>query len=125
MKSRLIFVVDDDRLIQNLLEYTICSKEGVEVNVFKSSEDCLQNLEKKPDVIILDHHFISDDKPVMTGLEALVEIRKREKSVPVIILSGQNNETLIEEYYKKGATSYISKKGYFINNLLETCDRVL
>ncbi len=125
MKSRLIFVVDDDRLIQNLLEYTICSKEGVEVIVFKNSEDCLQNLEKKPDVIILDHHFISDDKPVMTGLEALVEIRKREKSVPVIILSGQNNETLIEEYYKKGATSYISKKGYFINNLLETCDQML
>jgi CheY-like chemotaxis protein len=125
MKSRLIFVVDDDRLMQNLLEYTICSKEGFEVNVFKNSEDCLQNLEKKPDVIILDHHFIADDKPVMTGLEALVEIRKREKSLPVIILSGQNNDTLIEEYYSKGATSYISKKGYFITNLLETCDQVL
>lgn len=117
--------MDDDRLMQNLLEYTISSKEGFEVNVFKNSEDCLRNLEKKPDVIILDHHFISDDKPVMTGLEALVEIRKREKSVPVIILSGQNNETIIEEYYNKGATSYISKKGYFITSLLETCDQVL
>lgn len=125
MKNRLIFVVDDDRLIQNLLEYTIRSKEGFEVDVFKNGEDCLENLERKPDAIILDHHFISEDKPLMTGLEALVEIRKREKSVPVIILSGQSNESIINEYYKNGATCYIAKKGYFINNLLDTCDQVL
>jgi CheY-like chemotaxis protein len=125
MKSKLIFVVDDDRLIQNLLEYTISGKEGFEVKVFKCSEDCLQNLEKKPDIIILDHQFIAEDKSVMSGLEALVEIRKREKSVPVIILSGQNNETLIEEYFSKGATSYISKKDYFITSLLDTCEKIL
>ena len=62
MENKLVFVVDDDRLIQNLLEYTISSKEGYNVSVFPSSEDCIQNLEKKPDIIILDHHFNSKDK---------------------------------------------------------------
>jgi CheY-like chemotaxis protein len=125
MKNKLIFVVDDDRLIQNLLEYTISSKEGYKVTVFPCSEDCIQNLEKKPDIIILDHHFISKDKPLMTGLEALVEIRKREKSVPIIILSNQNNEQVVQEYIAKGATSYIPKRDYFITSVLETCDQML
>lgn len=125
MKDRLIFVVDDDRLIQNLLEYTMSSKEGYNVQVFKSSEEALQNLENHPDVIILDHNFESGDQHLMTGLEALVEIRKREKTVPVIILSSQNNEKIIEEYYTKGATSYIPKKDYFISDVIETCEHVL
>lgn len=125
MKSKLVFVVDDDRLIQNLLEYTISSKEGYDVTVFPSSEDCIQNLEKKPDIIILDHYFNSKDKPLMTGLEALVEIRKVEKSVPIIILSNQNNEQVIQEYMSKGATSFIPKKDYFISNVIDTCDQVL
>lgn len=125
MRSRLIFVVDDDKLIQNLLEYTICSKEGYTVNIFQNGEDCIRNLERKPDVIILDHKFICDNKQLMTGLEALVEIRKREKSVPVIILSGQNNDQVIEDYYTNGATKYISKKDYFINTVLDTCEQVL
>lgn len=125
MKNRLIFVVDDDRLIQNLLEYTISSKEGYNVRVFQSSEDCILNLEKKPDIIILDHNFESGDKQLMTGLEALVEIRKREKLIPVIILSSQGNEQIIQEYYSKGATSYIPKKDYFINTVIDTCEQVL
>ncbi len=125
MKNKLIFVVDDDRLIQNLLEYTISSKEGYNVNVFQSSEDCLEKLDEKPDIIILDHNFDSRENNLMTGLEALVEIRKREKSIPVIILSSQNNEQLIQEYYLRGATSYISKKDYFISTVIDTCDQIL
>lgn len=125
MENKLVFVVDDDRLIQNLLEYTISSKEGYNVSVFPSSEDCIQNLGRKPDIIILDHHFISKDKKLMTGLEALVEIRKREKSVPIIILSNQNNEQVIQEYMSNGATSYIPKRDYFITNVIDTCDQML
>jgi CheY-like chemotaxis protein len=125
MKSRLIFVVDDDRLIQNLLEYTISSKEGYSVSVFQSSEDCILNLNQRPDIIILDHNFDSGDKHFMTGLEALVEIRKREKLVPIIILSNQNSEEVIQEYYIKGATSYIPKKDYFISTVIDTCEQVL
>jgi CheY-like chemotaxis protein len=125
MRNRLIFVVDDDRLILNLLEYTISSHEGYNVTVFQSSEDCINSLEQKPDVIILDHQFESDERQLMTGLEALVEIRKREKSVPVIILSNQNNEQIIEEYYRNGATSYIPKKDYFISTVIDACEKVL
>lgn len=125
MKSRLVFIVDDDKLMQNLLEYTISSKEGFDVKVYQSSEDCLLNLEKKPDIIILDHYFDSKEGPMMTGLEALIEIRKVEKSVPVIILSGQRNEKVIEAYYTNGATSYIPKEDYFISTLIDTFDKVL
>lgn len=125
MKSKLVFVVDDDRLIRNLLEYTISSKEGYDVNIYQSSEDCLLNLEKKPDIIVLDHYFDLPGQHLMTGLEALVEIRKIEKDVPVIILSNQSNESVIEAYYHNGATSFIAKRDYFISTLIDTLDKVL
>lgn len=125
MKNRLIFIVDDDRLIQNLLEYTIIGKEGYDVKAFKSSEECIRNLDQKPDVIVLDHNFYSEDENLMNGLEALVEIRKIDKTVPVIILTNQEDEKLIKEYYDKGATSYIIKNDYFISTVIDRCEQVL
>lgn len=125
MKNRLIFIVDDDRLIQNLLEYTIIGKEGYDVKAYKSSEECIRNLDQKPDVIVLDHNFYSEDESLMNGLEALVEIRKIDKTVPVIILTNQEDEKLIQEYYDKGATSYIIKNDYFISTVIDRCEQVL
>ncbi|NJK95951.1 MAG: response regulator [Bacteroidales bacterium] len=58
MEDKLVFIVDDDSLIRNLLEYTIGSKEGYNVTAYRTSEDCLQNLTRKPDLIILDHFFL-------------------------------------------------------------------
>jgi len=124
MNEKIIFVVDDDRLIQNLLEYTFVSKEGYSVNVFSNAEDCILNLDKKPNIIVLDHNFIGKEENLMTGLEAIEKIRIIDASIPVIILSNIQNPELIKDYYSKGATEYIPKEGFFINQLFETFERL-
>ena len=125
MREKIVFIVDDDRLIQNFLEYTFIGKEGFSVNVFSNSEDCLNNLHRNPDIIILDHNFIGKEGHLMTGLEALDKIRKVDASVPVIILSTEDDQEIINCYYSRGITEYISKEGYFINHLFEAIDKIL
>lgn len=123
MRDRLIFIVDDDRVIQNLLEYIFNSKGGYDVKVFPCGEDCIKNLELKPDIIVLDHLFLKDGS-IMNGLDVLDELRKIDKKVPVIILSNQPSQELIDEFYKRGANGYIPKEDYFIDYLLESIDKL-
>lgn len=125
MRAKLIFVVDDDRIIQNLLEYTFNSREGYDVMVFSNGEECIQNLTLKPDLIVLDHLFLNNGASMMNGLDVLEEIRKKNKKVPVLVLSSQPSKELIEDFYKKGATSYIGKEDYFIDTLIDSIENIL
>ncbi len=125
MDDKLIFIVDDDRIILNLLEYTFKSKEGYEVKTFFSGEDCLENLEMNPDLIVLDHLFYLQGSESMTGLDTLIELKKRNNDVPVIILSSQDDVTLVKEFIKNGATKYIPKVDYFVDALVESVDNVI
>ncbi|HEX3009606.1 MAG TPA: response regulator [Bacteroidales bacterium] len=125
MKPKLIFVVDDDRIIQNLLEYTFNSREGYDVMVFPCGEECIQCLNLKPDVIVLDHLFLRGEDVVMNGLDVLQAIRKKNKKVPVIILSNQPSQDLIDDFYKKGANGYIAKENYFVDTLIESIEEIL
>lgn len=53
---------------------------------------------------------ISDiSMPIMTGLEALEEIRKHFPNLPVIILSSHYEEHYIRYAFKAGATAYVQK----------------
>lgn len=125
MDDKLIFIVDDDRIILNLLEYTFKSKEGYEVRTFFSGEDCLKNLEMNPDLIVLDHLFYLQGNESMTGLDTLIELKKRNNDVPVIILSSQDDVTLVREFIKNGATKYIPKVDYFVDALVESVDKAV
>ena len=44
MENKLIFFVDDDKMMLNLMEYTFKCREGFEVRSFFSGEECLENL---------------------------------------------------------------------------------
>jgi len=121
MANKLVFFVDDDKMILNLLEYTFKSRQGIEVKTFFSGEECLQNMHLKPDLIILDHLFPTN-KGQMSGMETLKKLKEADKKVTVIVLSAQQDEKLIPEFLKNGAKKYISKDEYFIDELIESIE---
>lgn len=125
MDEKLIFIVDDDKVILNLLEYTFKSREGYEVKTFSSGEDCLDNINLNPDLIVLDHKFYLQGGESMSGLDTLKELNKRKENIPVIILSGQEDIELIHEYISNGAKQYIPKEDYFIDILLESVEKTI
>ena len=121
MESKLVFFVDDDKMILNLLEYTFKSRAGIQVKTFFSGEECLENMHLKPDLVVLDHLF-PDDTGQLNGLDVIKKMREANKTVSIIVLSSQQDENLIPEFLKVGAKQYISKDDYFIDSLIESIE---
>lgn len=123
--GRLIFFIDDDKVILNLLEYTFKSRHDYDVACFKTGEECLENLHMNPSLIVLDHVLESAGKASLNGLETLKEIRKINKDIPVVILTGQGDDKLLSEFMEHGADRYLTKDDFFIDSLVETIAQVL
>ncbi|MFW6218599.1 MAG: response regulator [Bacteroidota bacterium] len=120
MSDKLIFFVDDDKMIINLMEYTFKNRDNYDIRTFFSGEECLDNLHLNPDLIVLDHYFTRQKGAILTGLETLKKIREKNVTVPVIMLTSQGDQSLLPEFIKYGALKYIAKDDYFIDTLLDT-----
>lgn len=118
--GKMVFFVDDDPMILNLLEYTFKSRAGIDVRTFLSGEECLKSLHEKPDLIVLDHLFPQEGAE--DGMGILKKIREHNNKISVIVLSSQTDEALIPEFIKKGAKKYIAKDDYFIDSLIEAVE---
>jgi len=123
--SRPIFFVDDDKVIRNLMEFTFQSRHDYEVLCFPNGEECLENLSLNPRVIVLDHILAGVGENRLNGLETLKEIRKVDKEVPVIILTGQGDDALLAEFMENGANRYLTKDHFFIDSLVEAIQEVI
>lgn len=121
--QKLVFFVDDDKMILNLLEYTINNRDDCDIMTFQSGEACLENLSLNPDLIILDHVFKSELDNPLNGLQTLKKIREVNKNIPVVILSSREDQELKDEFIEAGATSYIPKNDYFIDVLMEAVNK--
>jgi DNA-binding response OmpR family regulator len=75
-----ILVVDDEKNIRRLFADEL-QEDGYEVDTAGSGCEALEKIEAAaPDLLILDIRM--DD---MTGIEVLEEVRKKHKSLPVIM----------------------------------------
>ena len=123
--SRLIFFIDDDKMILNLLEYTFQSRQDYNVVTYQTGEECLANLDQDPKVIVLDHILSSSGDSLLNGMDTLKEIRKVNKDIPVVILTGQGDDGLLSEFMEQGANRYLTKDDFFIDSLIETIQEVI
>jgi len=122
MENKLIFFVDDDKMMLNLMEYTFKCRESFEVRSFFSGEECLENLFLQPSLIVLDYYLGEGESTVMTGLDTLKKIHAANNNIPVVILSREKDKTLINQFLHFGAMQYVIKDDYFINTLIETVE---
>ncbi|CAI2718626.1 response regulator [Nitrospina watsonii] len=102
--SDLILIVDDHYdSCQVLSEFFNTLGYRVEI-----AEDGKEGLKKffdlRPCLIILDIRM-----PIMDGYEMLQRIRKKDKNVPVIVVSAQSQLDGVDECMKHGATDVLSK----------------
>lgn len=123
--ARLIFFVDDDKVILNLMEFTFQSRHDYEVKCFQTGEECLEKLSLNPSLIVLDHVLAGVGEDRLDGLEALKEIRRLNAEIPVIILTGQGDDELLTEFMESGANRYLTKDDFFIDSLIETIQEMI
>ena len=110
MKNLLIFLVDDDAMQNQMLRDHLASElDDATIEVMETGERCLAQLERKPDVVVLDYNLSSRQSSALNGLQVLEEIRIKHPSAEVIMLSGQDKLDVAVEIMKNGAFDYVVK----------------
>ncbi len=109
-QQKLIFVVDDDPMFQTMLTDHLI-EHNVHFNVmgFLSGEDCLEQLDRRPDAIILDYFLDNVEEDAANGLEILKKIKDKHPNMPVIMLSAQHRYGVAAQTLIEGAYYYIIK----------------
>ena len=108
-KDYTLFIVDDDPMQLEMLKDHLSKFHNFEVKVFPTGEECLQHLNEKPNVIILDYNLNGVNKTAMNGIEVLKLIKKDAPEVEVIMLSGQEKIEVAVNTMKYGAFDYVVK----------------
>jgi DNA-binding NarL/FixJ family response regulator len=104
-----IFLVDDDALFLKKLEIEFLQHGDFTIDTFATGELCVQNLEHKPDVIILDYYLDGIDKNAMDGLETLDKIKSYNSDIPVVMLSSQDKIDVAINCMHHRAFDYVVK----------------
>jgi len=127
-RSYNIFLVDDDDEYLEVLNQhlnKIINQSGGLINDFKlhtftNADDCIAKISLNPDFIVLDYFL-----PGMNGMEALVEIKKINPEIKVILLSGNDDLELTQKALKNGAYDYIVKGDFAIPYIKKNINNIL
>ena len=104
-----LFLVDDDAVFLNSLKIQFLNEADFDIETYETGELCLENLDKNPDVIILDYHLDGVTKNAMNGLKTLDTIKKTKPEIPVIILSSQDKIEVAVKCMHHKAIDYVVK----------------
>lgn len=99
-----IFLVEDDHFIGEMYKYHLSLNPDYSVTLFQSGKELLNNLHQKPDIICIDYGL-----PDLTGDELFKRIQSVNKSIPIIVISGQEDISVALNFLKDGAKDYIVK----------------
>ncbi|MBF0284985.1 MAG: EAL domain-containing protein [Magnetococcales bacterium] len=102
----LVFVVDDDPVSRLMLSRYLV-RHGYEVVEAEHGGVALAAFDRRPaDMVLLDARM-----PVLDGFQTCLEIKNRPegKLVPVIIITGLDDEESVDRAFEVGATDYITK----------------
>jgi DNA-binding NtrC family response regulator len=103
--STSIFIVDDDPFFQNLLKQSLLSELGIQSETFLNGEECIRQLHRMPEIILLDHNLNSE----MDGIDVLKTIKSFAPNIQVIFLSAQEEMHVAVNSLKYGAFDYVQK----------------
>ncbi|WP_455913237.1 sigma-54-dependent transcriptional regulator [Pseudomonas syringae] len=99
-----VIVVDDEAPIREAVEQWL-SLSGFEVRLFSRSEECLAQVpEHFPGVILSDVRM-----PGMDGLQLLAELQRRDRDLPVILLTGHGDVPMAVDAMRVGAYDFLEK----------------
>lgn len=110
-----IFIVEDDPWYGQILKHHLEMNPDYELELFTSGKDLLNNLYKKPDLICIDFGL-----PDMGGDKLLKEIHARNKHIPVVVISAQEEISVAVALLKSGAKDYIIKDDHTKEQLWKT-----
>ena len=99
-----VLVVDDDKVLQSNVRQAL-EFHHFKVDVADNGKEAVNAVyREKYDLVVMDVNM-----PEMDGLEALVEIKKHDSSIIVLILTAYSNVSDAVKAVKEGAFNYLEK----------------
>ena len=115
-QKKKILIVEDDSSFRNVLKNKIVH-EGFSVLVAKDGEEGLEiTIKEKPNLILLDVIM-----PKMNGIKMLKKLREDSwgKTVPVLLLSNDDDPEHIRETLKDDASDYLIKSDWKLEDIIK------
>jgi DNA-binding response OmpR family regulator len=104
MEQIRVLVVDDELFVGELLKEYL-SIIGYEVTAVSNGEDALSSIQQSPPhIVILDIRM-----PGMGGMEVLKQIKEKNRTTGVIMLSAYGDPETVNEALRLGADHYLQK----------------
>ncbi len=101
-----ILVVDDEADICELVA-GVLEDEGYEARTARTSDEALAAFEERRPTLVLLDVWLQGSK--LDGLELLDELKKRDPSLPVLMISGHGNLDTAVAAIRRGAVDFIEK----------------
>ncbi len=100
-----VLIIDDHRLFREGLQ-SLLQRRNIDVvaAVGDGNEGLKLAKELSPDVILLDMRM-----PIIDGISVLIQLRKYELTMPIVILTTSSNEQDLLDALKNGASGYLLK----------------
>ena len=101
-----VLLADDHQLVLEAVQRQLEQSEDFTVVATTNSGAKIADLVARhhPDMVLLDLHM-----PEVDGLQALDQIRARDKEIKVVMLSASNEPTAIQSALARGANGFILK----------------
>ncbi|MDD3394341.1 MAG: response regulator transcription factor [Anaerotignum sp.] len=101
-----VLIVDDMIILRECLKLVIGQDSGLEVVgcAGDGKEAVDLSLRLKPDVILMDLNM-----PVYSGHDAILDIKKLDSNVKILVLSVEGDERNVTKAFKNGADGYVLK----------------
>lgn len=117
-----ILIVEDDRALRVVVEDKLNSGGFSVLSAVNGEEGLRIAIKEKPDLILLDLIM-----PVMDGLSMLKNLREDTwgKTVPVLLLSNDDNPEHIGETLKDNAVDYLIKSDWELKDVIKKIKETL
>jgi DNA-binding response OmpR family regulator len=115
----IVMLVDDDATLRTLLRVTLPT-DGFEVIEAADGAEALQLLDEQlPDLVVLDWNM-----PERSGAEVLADLKRRDASVPVIVLTAGHDDRRRAVARTLGADEFLTKP-FSPLRLLDAIERLI
>lgn len=119
-KYPLIFVVEDNKSYSKIVEHHLKNNGYENLMTFTSGEDCLNELDSKPDIIIQDYKLQG-----ISGLNVLQRVKKIYPFTEFIFLSAQDSIEIAVSSIKSGAFDYIVKDEVALQRMIQKIENII
>ena len=117
-----ILFIEDEEALQRAMGDALTSKGYTLIKTLDGEIGLAAALKEQPDLILLDLIL-----PKKNGFEVLGELKKdpATKNIPVIVLTNLEGSNDVEQALSLGATTYLVKANYNLEDVLGKIERVL